>query len=79
MEDSRIEDEEVEHSICNEDDYPSLCPLQETYILKQQYVQVEGVDAFSKGPQLNVDDIPKDEICEMLKPFNIVLEKNGNV
>ena len=79
MEYSRIEDEEVEHSICNEDDYTSLCPLQGTYILKQEYVQVEGVDAFSEGPQLNVDDISKDKICEMLKPFNIVLDKNGNV
>ena len=79
MEDSKIEDEEVEHSICNEDDYRSLCPLQGSYILKEEDAQDEGVDAFCEGPQLNVDHIYKDELCEMLKPFNLVLDKNGNV
>ena len=69
----------MEHSICNEDDYRSLCPLQGSYILKEEDAQDEGVDAFSEGPQLNVDHIYKDELCEMLKPFNLVLDKNGNV
>ena len=43
---SEMEDEEVEHWICDEDDYPYVCPFKDTYHLKDEVVQDELIDSF---------------------------------
>ena len=66
MEVFKLEDEEVEFPLCEEDDYPSLCV--EDYIdqLNNDNVKDEFTSAFSNDPQMTFDHLSEDEIFENL-------------
>lgn len=79
LEDPQIEDEEVELLICNEDDYTSLCDLEDINHLKDEYILGEFTGTCFVDPPLTANHILKDELCEMLEPFNLIFNKNGKV
>ena len=74
MEDPRLEDEEVELSICDEDGHPSLCPMEDIDHLKDEDIQYELIGVCSGDPSLTVDNLSKDELYQMLEPFNLILD-----
>ena len=76
MENPDLEDNEVELSICDEDDYTSLFSLEDTDHLKDEYFQGEIDGASFNDPPLFVDHILKDENFEMLEPLNLILNKH---
>lgn len=76
MEDHELKYEKVELSICDEDYYTSIFPFKYTDHLKDEDIQDDLISAFSKYPPLIDDHLSNDDIYEMLKPFDLMLNSH---
>lgn len=61
---------------CKEDGYPSPCILEDNHHLKDEYFQDDLIGSCFKDPPLTVDHLSKDKLCEMLEPFNLLLNNH---
>lgn len=62
--------------ICDENDYPSPCPLEDNCHLKDEYFQDELTGVCSRDPPLITDHLLKDELYEMIEPFNLIFDSH---
>ena len=60
--------------MCDENDFPSICPLEDTEHPKDEYFQGNIIGTFSKDPTLSTDHLSKYELCGILEPFKIILD-----
>lgn len=71
-----LEDEKVEPYVCDEDNYTTMYHLIDTDQLKYEDFQDELPGACFNDPPLFVYHISKDELCEILGTFIIILENH---
>ena len=76
MEDLELEGEEVKLFVCDEDDYTSFCSLEETNYLKGEDIWYDLTSVCSRHPPLTIDNLSKDEIYEIIEPFNLILNNH---
>ena len=79
MEECGVDDKEVEFPLCEEYDYPSLCVVEDTNHLVNEYSLDEIIGPFSKDLQMTSDHLLKDEPFGKLNSSDLVVDNNGNL